>query len=89
MFGQSTTSPEALTEAGSRVYRVEYTGLLNPPDALATSAKVRRSTLSATVPYSRLSAEMQRILRMGGKIVQVTALSGANASPAQDNGAAE
>jgi hypothetical protein len=32
---------------------------------------------------------MQRILRMGGKIVQVTALSGANASPAQGNGAAE
>ncbi len=89
MFGQSTTGPETLTEAGSRVYRVEYTGLLNPPDALATSAKVRRSTLSTTVPYSRLSAEMQRILRMGGKIVQVTALAGTDASSAQGNGAAE
>ncbi|ABC98442.1 phycocyanin-associated, rod [Thermostichus sp. MS-CIW-21] len=86
MFGQSTSGPETLTEAGSRVYKVEYTGLLNPPDALATSAKVRRSTMSITVPYSRLSTEMQRILRMGGKIVQVTALS---AAPAQSNGAAE
>ncbi len=89
MFGQSTTSPETLTEAGSRVYKVEYTGLLNPLDALATSGKVRRSTMSTTVPYARLSAEMQRILRMGGKIVQVAALSGTSATPAQSNGAAE
>lgn len=89
MFGQSTTSPETLTEAGSRVYKIEYTGLLNPLDALATSEKVRRSTVSTTVPYARLSAEMRRILRMGGKIVQVAALSGASTVPAEDNGAAE
>ncbi|MCF2971212.1 phycobilisome linker polypeptide [Synechococcus sp. Nb3U1] len=89
MFGQSTTSPETLTEAGSRVYKIEYTGLLNPLEALATSDKVRRSTVSATVPYARLSAEMQRILRMGGKIVGVAALSGAGAAPAERNGAAE
>ncbi|MFQ3613362.1 MAG: phycobilisome linker polypeptide [Cyanobacteriota bacterium] len=89
MFGQSTTSPETLTEAGSRVYKIEYTGLLNPLDALATSDKVRRSTVSATVPYARLSAEMQRILRMGGKIVQVAAISGASAASAQSNGTAE
>ncbi|MFS8740625.1 phycobilisome linker polypeptide [Synechococcus sp. O70.2] len=80
MFGQSTSSPEALTEAGSRVYKIEYTGLLNPPDALTTSAKVRRSTATLTVPYSRLSAEMQRILRMGGKVLRVTPLTGSPTS---------
>ncbi|MFS8884733.1 phycobilisome linker polypeptide [Synechococcus sp. H70.2] len=80
MFGQSTSSPEALTEAGSRVYRIEYTGLLNPPEALSTSEKVRRSTATLTVPYSRLSAEMRRILRMGGRVLRVIPLSG---SPAQ------
>ncbi|MGQ9836501.1 MAG: phycobilisome linker polypeptide [Cyanobacteriota bacterium] len=89
MFGQSTTGPETLTEAGSRVYKIEYTGLLNPLDALATSDKVRRSNASTTVPYARLSAEIQRILRMGGKIVQVVAVSGASAASGQSNGTAE
>ncbi|MEN9203470.1 MAG: phycobilisome linker polypeptide [Thermostichus sp. DG_1_6_bins_120] len=89
MFGQSTTGPEALTEAGSRVYKIEYTGLRNPPEALATSDKVRRSTVSTTVPYGRLSAEMQRILRMGGKVVRVAAVSGVNGAPTQSNNAAE
>lgn len=89
MFGQSTTSPETLTEAGSRVYKIEYTGLLNPLEALATSEKVRRSTATATVPYPRLSSEMQRILRMGGKIVRVTPLSGGSAASLASNGTAQ
>ncbi len=63
---------EALTESGSRVYKIEYTGMLNPVSSLATSSMVRRSTQSVTVSYPRMSSEVQRILRMGGKITTIT-----------------
>ena len=50
-----------------RVFRIEYTGVLGYP-------KVRRSSQSVVVPYSKLSNQMQKILRQGGKIASVTQL---------------
>ncbi len=78
MYGQSTTGVETLTESGSRVFKIEYTGLLNPLDSLPTSDKVRRSTQTSVVPYSRMSTEVRRILGMGGKITAVTPVVTAN-----------
>lgn len=71
MYGQ-TTSSQTLSNSGSRIFKIEYTGLLNPVESLATSDKVRRSTQSSVVSYDRMSSEMQRILRMGGKVTSVT-----------------
>jgi len=72
MYGISATGFEGLSQANSRIFKIEYTGLLNPPQALATSEMVRHSTQSTTVPYNRMSTEVQRILRMGGKITTIT-----------------
>lgn len=74
MYGQ-TTGSQTLSNSGSRIFKIEYTGLLNPVDSLASSDKVRRSTQAAVVSYDRMSSEMKRILRMGGKITGVTPLS--------------
>lgn len=71
MYGQ-TTGSQTLSNSGSRMFKIDYTGLLNPAESLATSDKVRRSTQSSVVSYDRMSSEMQRILRMGGKITGVT-----------------
>ncbi|MEN9206247.1 MAG: phycobilisome linker polypeptide [Thermostichales cyanobacterium SZTDM-1c_bins_54] len=72
MYGVSAVGGAGLTESGSRVFKIEFTGVVNPVSSLATSDKVRHSVQSVTVPYSSMSKEVQRILRMGGKIVQVT-----------------
>lgn len=71
MYGQ-TTGSQTLSDSGSRIFKIEYTGLLNPVESLATSEKVRRSTQSSLVSYDRMSSEVQRILRMGGKITGIT-----------------
>jgi hypothetical protein len=72
MYGVSAVGGAGLTESGSRVFRIEFTGVVNPVSSLATSDKVRHSVQSLTVPYSSMSQTVQRILKMGGKIVQVT-----------------
>ena len=86
MYGQSTTGAEALTDAGSRVFRIEYGGMVNPLESLATSTMVRRSVQSVTVPYSRMSAEVQRILKMGGAITSISALGSSPAQAEPDQG---
>ncbi len=83
MFGQSTTGAEALTDAGSRVFRIEFSGVVNPVESLATSKMVRRSVQSVTVPYSRMSAEVQRILKMGGAITTISPLGSSPEPPAE------
>jgi phycocyanin-associated rod linker protein len=52
---------------GDRVYRVEVSGMRNPG-----YPSIRRSSAAFFVPYERLSAKMQQIQRMGGKIVSIT-----------------
>ncbi|GAB4211963.1 MAG: hypothetical protein OHK0012_05440 [Synechococcales cyanobacterium] len=67
MYGQT-----AVDDSGSRVFKIDYKGVVNPLSSLATSDKVRHSVQSVTVPYDSLSMEMQRILKSGGTVVQVT-----------------
>lgn len=47
---------------GSRLYTYEVVGLNN---------QRRQGTTFITVPYSRMSQEMQRIMRLGGKILSI------------------
>lgn len=54
----------ALVGEGSRVYRVEITGV--------TGGRVRRSTQTLLVPYEQLSTRMQQIQRQGGRIASIT-----------------
>ncbi|MCG9886548.1 MAG: phycobilisome linker polypeptide [Cyanobacteria bacterium] len=67
-LGAGNLTPTSFGQSQSdRLYRMEVTGLLGPG-----YPAVRRSSRVFTVPYSRLSEQMQKVQRMGGKIASVT-----------------
>ena len=61
MYGQNSNDG---TTSGSRFYKVTL--------SMPGSAKVRRTDQTRTVSFDRLSSEMQRIAKSGGKVVSVT-----------------
>ena len=66
-YGRGTSSP-----SGSRLFRYEVTGLAQSEESDRTNYPIRQSgSVFITVPYNRMNEEMQRILRMGGKIVNI------------------
>jgi phycocyanin-associated rod protein len=76
MFGQTTVGTGGLTSSASRVFRFEVVGLRQNEENDKNDYAIRRSgSVFITVPYSRMSDEMQRISRMGGKIVNISQLT--------------
>ncbi|MEM7714409.1 MAG: phycobilisome linker polypeptide [Cyanobacteria bacterium P01_A01_bin.68] len=79
MFGQTTVGSNGISSAKSRMFRYEVVGLRQNDETDKNNYQIRRSgSVFMTVPYNRMNEEMQRITRMGGKIVnieQVTAES--------------
>jgi ferredoxin--NADP+ reductase len=78
------------TEFGNRMFVYEVVGLRQNEETDKADYAIRQSgSTFITVPYSRMNQEMQRITRMGGKIVSIQPLTnddnGANGSakPAQ------
>lgn len=72
----------ANTSAGSRMYRYEVVGLRQNSATDRASYEIRRSgSTFLTVPYTRMNEVMQRIARLGGKIVSITPLDGNGATP--------
>lgn len=70
------------TEFGNRMFVYEVVGLRQNQETDKTDYQIRQSSsIFITVPYSRMNQEMQRITRMGGKIVSIQPLTSA------DNGA--
>lgn len=66
-YGRGTSSP-----SGSRLFRYEVTGLAQSEESDKTNYPIRQSgSVFITVPYNRMNEEMQRILRLGGKIVNI------------------
>ncbi|MCS6813779.1 MAG: phycobilisome linker polypeptide [Cyanobacteria bacterium] len=58
---------------GSRSFRYEVVGLRQNEETDQMSFPIRSSaSVFITVPYSRMNEEMQRITRMGGKIVSIS-----------------
>jgi hypothetical protein len=73
MLGQALAGSSANTTAGARVFRYEVTGLAQNDQTDRQSYSVRNSgSIFINVPYSRMNQDMQRILRLGGKIVNIT-----------------
>jgi len=73
MLGQALAGSSANTTAVARVFRYEVTGLAQNDQTDRQSYSVRNSgSIFINVPYSRMNQEMQRILRLGGKIVNIT-----------------
>ncbi|MGB5971690.1 MAG: ferredoxin-NADP reductase [Nodosilinea sp.] len=72
MYNPSVNGGNASTEAGSRLYLYEVQGLRQNAETDQMNNPIRKSgSVFITVPYSRMNQEMQRITRMGGKIVSI------------------
>lgn len=70
------------TAIGSRVFRYEVVGLHQNSESDKNNYAIRRSgSTFVTVPYSRMNEEMQRISRLGGKIVSITSWDAISAAP--------
>ena len=78
MFGQTTVGAGGISSNASRVFRYEVVGLRQNDETDKNNYEIRRSgSVFITVPYNRMNEEMQRILRMGGKIVNIESLTAA------------
>lgn len=76
MFGQTAVGSSAISSSGARMFRYEVVGLRQNNETDKNSYSIRQSgSTFVTVPYNRMNEEMQRILRMGGKIVNIEPLS--------------
>lgn len=76
MYGYSVSSAQN-TEYGSRMFVYEVAGLRQNEQTDAQNYPVRRSgSVFITVPYNRMNEEMQRITRLGGKILSIKPLNG-------------
>lgn len=82
MYNPSALGGAANSPSGSRLFIYEVEGLRQNQETDKMDYPIRRSgSVFITVPYSRMNQEMQRITRMGGRIVSirpVTAESVAN-----------
>ena len=76
MFGQTTVGTGGISSSASRVFRYEVVGLRQNEENDKNDYAIRRSgSTFVTVPYARMNEEMQRINRMGGKIVNIDPLT--------------
>ncbi|MBD1916922.1 MULTISPECIES: ferredoxin--NADP reductase [Cyanophyceae] len=72
MYNPSVSGGNASTEAGSRLFLYEVQGLRQSAENDQMATPIRKSgSVFITVPYTRMNQEMQRITRMGGKIVSI------------------
>lgn len=72
MYNPSAAGGAANTEYGSRLFIYEVEGLRQSKETDSMGYPIRRSgNVFITVPYSRMNQEMQRITRLGGRIVSI------------------
>jgi sulfite reductase alpha subunit-like flavoprotein len=72
MFGQTALGSSRLNNADNRMFRYEVEGMRQTYENDQLSYPIRKSgSFFITVPYNRMNEEMQRILRMGGKIISI------------------
>lgn len=94
MYNPSAAGSAANTVSGNRLFRYEVVGLRQNSETDKLTYPIRRSgSTFITVPYSRMSEMMQRITRMGGKIVSILSLDAngevpGNVTPEQKIGGA-
>lgn len=72
MLGQFALTGAAGSSASNRIFIYEVEGLQQNDQTDNNQYPVRNSsTILMQVPYSRMNSEMQRITRLGGKIVNI------------------
>jgi phycocyanin-associated rod protein len=75
MYGQTTLGSGSVSSFASRVFRYEVVGLKQNQETDRNKFSIRRSgSVFINVPYSRMNEEVQRIGRLGGRIVKIEPL---------------
>jgi len=76
MLGQLALTGTASSSASNRIFVYQVEGLQQNEQTDNNRYPVRNSsTILVQVPYSRMNSEMQRITRLGGKIVNIRPLA--------------
>ncbi len=76
MMGQVVAGRNGNSSAGARCFRYEVAGLRQTYETDKIGYPIRSSSnVFITVPYNRMNEEMQRISRLGGKIVSIQPLT--------------
>jgi hypothetical protein len=76
MFGQTALGNTSFNDAETRMFRLEVKGFRQTYQSDKLSYPIRKSgSFFIAVPYSRMNEEMQRINRLGGKIVSIQPLT--------------
>lgn len=85
MLGKSLIGGRSNSASSNRIFVYEVTGLRQNDQNDANSYPFRSSSsVFIQVPYSRMNAEMVRITRMGGKIVNIRPLDAVeNSTPSE------
>lgn len=91
MYSPSAAANSAnTTEFGNRMFVYEVVGLRQNEATDKMNYPIRQSgSVFITVPYSRMNQEMQRITRMGGKIVSIKPLNAENGANGKTTAQAE
>lgn len=77
MYNPSVSSGNASSVAAGRLFVYEIQGLKQNAETDGMNYPIRQSgSTFITVPYNRMNQEMQRITRMGGKIVSIRPVNG-------------
>jgi phycocyanin-associated rod protein len=75
MMGQTAFGSTTTTLSGRRIFVYEVTGLRQTEASDNNTYPIRHSgSVFVKVPYARMNEEMQRITRLGGKIVSIKPL---------------
>lgn len=81
MLGQTAYGKASNSPSASRFYRYEVVGLAQNDQTDKRNFPIRNSgSVFITVPYSKMNEEMQRITRLGGKIVNITPINSSEES---------
>jgi len=87
MLGQIVAGKSGNTASASRCFRYEVVGLRQSDETNNVDYSIRSSASTfITVPYNRMNQEMQRITRMGGKIVSIHPLNAGAESSHESSG---
>ncbi|MDZ8052720.1 MAG: phycobilisome linker polypeptide [Aulosira sp. ZfuVER01] len=82
MVGQTKLNAGSISSSASRVFRYEVVGLRQTSETNNNKYDIRHSgSVFINVPYNRMNEEMQRISRLGGRIVNIEPLIVASDDP--------
>jgi len=81
MLGYISAGKMGSSPSGARFFRYEVVGMRQNDETEKTEYPIRSSASQfLTVPYNRMNQEMQRITRMGGKIVSIEPMTASTES---------